>query len=75
MNTQRQSAINTSPYEVVFGQAACAGVFPGCTEMEIDEDDVMKVLKGTCSVGCCSEGWTARWMDGWMDGQTDGLLY
>jgi polycystin 1L2 len=45
MNTQRHSAINTSPYEVVFGQQACAGVFPGCSNMQIDEQDVLKVLQ------------------------------
>ena len=47
---QRHSAIKTSPYEVVFSQPACAGVFPGCSEMEIDEDDLLKVLQDASSI-------------------------
>ena len=50
MNTKRHSTIKTSPYDVVFGQPACAGVFPGCSEMEIDEDDVLKVLQDASSI-------------------------
>ena len=50
MNTQRHSAIKTSPREVVFGQPALAGVFPSCSEMEIDEADVLKVLQDASSI-------------------------
>ena len=51
MNTQKHSAINVPPYEVVFGQPAGSDVFPGCTEIERDGNDVLKALEDTSVTG------------------------
>lgn len=45
MNTQKHSAINATPYEVVFGQPVTEGVFPGCDkEAEPMEEDLFEML-------------------------------
>ena len=51
MNTQKHSAINVTPYEVVFGQQATDGIFPGCDkDAQPEEEDLMKLLALDCSL-------------------------
>jgi hypothetical protein len=46
MNTQKHSAINASPFEVVFGQPPTNGIFPDTEKgVQPHEEDLMNLLE------------------------------
>jgi hypothetical protein len=46
MNTQKHSAINASPFEVVFGQPSTNGIFPDTKKgVQPHEEDLMNLLE------------------------------